>query len=50
MLHPTIIAGKTLRFYNKNRFTTLGSLLSINNDTERNSKITALLSKSRGLF
>jgi hypothetical protein len=50
MLHPTIIAGKTLRFYNKNSFTTLGSLLSINNDTERNSKITALLSKSRGLF
>lgn len=51
MLHPTVIAGKTLRFYKKNDFTTLGSLLSINGkNNNRDSKIDNLLSRSRGLF
>lgn len=52
MLHPTIIAGKTLRFYDKNDYTTLGSLMSINNseDGKKDGKINSLLSRSRGLF
>lgn len=52
MLHPTEIAAKTLRFYKKNEFTTLGSLMNINNSENGRefSKISAILNRSRGLF
>ena len=55
MLHPTIIAGQTLRFYKKNEFTTLSGLLEANLDTigdepKKTGKINRLLNRSRGLF
>lgn len=49
MLHPTIIAGKTLQYYKGNQSTTLSGLLSINNDVSNN-RIQGILSRSRGLF
>jgi hypothetical protein len=51
MLHPTVLAGKTLRFYNKGQYNTLGGLMNINGSSDgRNSKIDSLLKRSRGLF
>lgn len=55
MLHPTFIAGETLRFYKKNEFTTLGGLLQANldtigNESKKTGKISRLLNRSRGLF
>jgi hypothetical protein len=55
MLHPTVIAGQTLRFYKKNEFTTLSGLLEANLDTignepKKTGKINRLLNRSRGLF
>lgn len=49
MLHPTIIAGRTLQFYKGNKSTTLSGLLDIKGDTTSN-KIQGILSRSRGLF
>lgn len=48
MLHPTIIAGRSLQFYNKNQSTTLEDLLEANQGQD--SKISQIISRSRGLF
>lgn len=49
MLHPTVIAGRTLRFYKGNQFTTLSGLLSMEG-AEKNNKLQSLINRSRGLF
>lgn len=56
MLHPTIIAERTLKFYKKNEYTTLDGMLQSYSDytnEEGNgtkSKLKGLISRSRGLF
>lgn len=56
MLNPTIIAERTLRFYRKGTFTTLDGMLQSYSDStsssgnETKSKISSLISRSRGLF
>lgn len=49
MLHPTIIAGKSLKFYNGNQTTTLRDLITGNQGKENHS-VNDMLQRSRGLF
>lgn len=48
MIHPTEIAGKTLKFYKGGSSQTLGSLMK--NNSGNDSKIKDLINRSRGLF
>ena len=48
MLHPTILAGRSLQFYNKNQPTTLEDLFEMNSGED--SRVQNIINRSRGLF
>ena len=48
MLHPTVLAGRSLQFYNKNQPTTLEDLFEMNSG--ETGKVQNYINRSRGLF